>query len=118
MLIQILLPIFMKQTYKLSKNDLRNMISETLKRILNEADTFNLNDYISSNNEMITFILHSDINGNLNFQVPYEEFINSKYKLDYLWEKCAEQYNLKVIRNGYFTVAPNDPHKTEIERFL
>ena len=67
-------------------------------------------------NDNVKFILYSKANGNLNVIVPYNEFMRAQYKLDYLWKKCSEQNPglVKYRGNGYFKVAPNDPHANQI----
>ena len=69
-------------------------------------------------NDMVKFYLNSPMNGRQIITVPFEEFANAKYKNDYLWEKAAEQGKVKLMRNGYFEVDPNDPHKAEIDRIF
>jgi hypothetical protein len=69
-------------------------------------------------NDMVKFYLNSPMNGRQVITVPFEEFANAQYKNDYLWEKAAEQGNIKLMRNGYFEVDPNDPHKAEVDRIF
>lgn len=68
--------------------------------------------------DMVRFYLNSPMNGRQVITVPFNEFANAKYKNDYLWEKAAEQGNIKLMRNGYFEVDPNDPHKAEVDRIF
>lgn len=68
--------------------------------------------------DMVRFYLNSPMNGRQVVTVPFNEFANAKYKNDYLWEKAAEQGNIKLMRNGYFEVDPNDPHKAEVDRIF
>lgn len=84
---------------------LKNYIKESVKKILKE----------NFNADTITFILNSPMNGQLNVQVPYDEFMNSKNKIDLLWKYCEQQNDVQLMNNGYFKVHPNDPHKNEIE---
>lgn len=86
------------------KKQLNKYIKESVKQILKE--NFNVNT--------ITFILNSPMNGQLQVQVPYNDFIKSSKKIDYLWQKCAEQNEVQLIGNGYFQVHPKDPHFEEI----
>ena len=67
---------------------------------------------------MVRFYLNSPMNGRQVITVPFNEFVNAKYKNDYLWEKASEQGNIKLMRNGYFEVDPNDPHKAEVDRIF
>lgn len=67
---------------------------------------------------MVRFYLNSPMNGRQVITVPFEEFANAQYKNDYLWKKAAEQGNIKLMRNGYFEVDPNDPHKAEVDRIF
>ena len=68
--------------------------------------------------DMVKFYLNSPMNGRQIITVPFEEFVNAQYKNDYLWKKAAEQCNIKLMRNGYFEVDPNDPHKAEVDRIF
>jgi hypothetical protein len=68
--------------------------------------------------DMVRFYLNSPMNGRQVITVPFEEFANAKYKNDYLWEKASEQGNIRLMRNGYFEVDPNDPHKAEVDRIF
>jgi hypothetical protein len=68
--------------------------------------------------DMVKFYLNSPMNGRQVITVPFKEFANAQYKNDYLWEKAAEQGNIKLMRNGYFEVDPNDPHKAEVDRIF
>ncbi len=96
----------MKNIINLTESDLHRIINKTVKMILREGLYDN----------SVSFVLISKANGNVKFTVPYDEFINARFKLDYLWQKCAEQNDIRIMRNGYFIVSPNDPHKEEIER--
>lgn len=75
-----------------------------------------LNESFEMGGGMVKFYLNSPMNGRQIITVPFEEFVNAQYKNDYLWEKAAEQCNIKLMRNGYFEVDPNDPHKAEVDR--
>ena len=77
-----------------------------------------LNESFEMESDMVKFYLNSPMNGRQVVAVPFEEFANAKYKNDYLWEKAAEQGNIKLMRNGYFEVDPNDPHKAEVDRIF
>ena len=68
--------------------------------------------------DMVRFYLNSPMNGRQVITVPFNEFANAKYKIGYLWEKAAEQGNIKLKMNGYFEVDPNDPHKAEVDRIF
>lgn len=103
---------------------LHNIINESVKQVLFEKRSIKLKNYIkesvkrilqeSFNGNMITFILNSPMNGQLQVQVPYNEFVKSSKKIDYLWQKCMEQNNVQLPNNGYFQVHPKDPHYEEI----
>ena len=69
-------------------------------------------------NDMVRFYLNSPMNGRQVITVPFNEFANAQYKNDYLWEKASEQGNIRLMRNGYFEVDPNDPHKAEVDRIF
>lgn len=77
-----------------------------------------LNESFEMGGDMVKFYLNSPMNGRQVVTVPFEEFANAQYKNDYLWEKAAEQGNIKLMRNGYFEVDPNDPHKAEVDRIF
>ena len=77
-----------------------------------------LNESFEMGGDMVKFYLNSPMNGRQVITVPFEEFANAQYKNDYLWEKAAEQGNIKLMRNGYFEVDPNDPHKAEVDRIF
>ena len=77
-----------------------------------------LNESFEMESDMVKFYLNSPMNGRQVITVPFEEFANAQYKNDYLWEKAAEQGNIKLMRNGYFEVDPNDPHKAEVDRIF
>jgi hypothetical protein len=95
----------MKQRIVLTESDLHRLIKESVREILME----------NFNGNTITFILNSPMNGQLQVQVPYDEFVKSSRKIDYLWQKCAEQNEVQLMGNGYFQVHPKDPHREEIE---
>lgn len=77
-----------------------------------------VNESFEMGGDMVKFYLNSPMNGRQVIIVPFEEFANAQYKNDYLWEKAAEQGNIKLMRNGYFEVDPNDPHKAEVDRIF
>lgn len=70
-------------------------------------------------NDTVRMQLISNVNGNMSFIISYNEFINTKNKFDYLWQKCSEQNNnQKLYNNGYFAVNRNEPHRDKIEQYL
>ena len=77
-----------------------------------------VNESFEMGGDMVRFYLNSPMNGRQVITVPFEEFANAKYKNDYLWEKASEQGNIRLMRNGYFEVDPNDPHKAEVDRIF
>ena len=85
---------------------------------LNLFEKAEVNESFEMGGDMVKFYLNSPMNGRQVITVPFEEFANAKYKNDYLWEKAAEQGNIKLMRNGYFEVDPNDPHKAEVDRIF
>ena len=85
---------------------------------LNLFEKAEVNESFEMGSDMVRFYLNSPMNGRQIITVPFEEFANAKYKNDYLWEKAAEQGNIKLMRNGYFEVDPNDPHKSEVDRIF
>ena len=89
----------------LNQGRLNNIVKESIRSVLKE----------NIMNNTIQFILFSPMNGQLNVNVPYNEFINCKNKTDLLWKYCAEQNDVQLMNNGYFKVHPKDPHKDEIE---
>lgn len=98
----------MKQVIKLTESDLHKVIKESVKRLLKEW----------YGNDIVKFLLYSPMNGQLIVQVPYNELMRAKNKTDLLWDKCAEQNNVKLMYNGYFKVHPQDPHRAEIEKIM
>lgn len=98
----------MKQIIRLTENDLHRLIKESVKQVIKEQ----------FGNDVVTFLLHSPMNGQLHVQVPYSEFVQSKRKTDLLWAKCAEQNDVQLMYNGYFEVHPKDPRRSEIEKML
>ena len=99
-----------KRTIRLTESDLKRVISESVKTILNEA--FNMHE------NMVKFYLDSPMNGRLSIMVPFDEFVKTKFKNDYLWEKAAQQHNIQLMRNGSFEVDPKDPHAAEVNRIF
>ena len=97
----------MKRIIRITESKLNSIISNSIRSVIMES---------FYDNDTATFQLNSPMNGNLLVRVPYREFMQTKNKLDYLWSKCAEQNTIQKMRNGYFTVASNDPHRAEIER--
>lgn len=93
----------------ISENKLNDIIRNTINKVIKES---------IFDNEMVTFILISRANGNVKIHVPYREFIKTKNKFDYLWQKCIEQNEINLVRNGYFIVDPKDPHREEIEKYV
>ena len=93
---------------RLTERQLRGLISESVRRVLMEMSYYG--------GDMVKFVLYSKANGNLNVTVPYGEFMRTRYKIDYLWQKCNEQNPgcIKYKGNGTFSVAPGDPHANEI----
>ena len=85
---------------------------------LNLFETAEVNESFEMGGDMVRFYLNSPMNGRQVITVPFEEFANAKYKNDYLWEKASEQGNIRLMRNGYFEVDPNDPHKAEVDRIF
>lgn len=85
---------------------------------LNLFEKAEVNESFEMGGDMVRFYLNSPMNGRQVITVPFEEFANAQYKNDYLWEKAAEQGNIKLMRNGYFEVDPNDPHKAEVDRIF
>lgn len=85
---------------------------------LNLFEKAEMNESFEMGGDMVKFYLNSPMNGRQSITVPFEEFANAQYKNDYLWEKAAEQGNIKLMRNGYFEVDPNDPHKAEVDRIF
>ena len=100
-----------KNIIRLTEADLQNMIRESVKNIL-------LHESFNINSDMVKFYLNSPMNGRLPITVPFNEFVQAKYKNDYLWEKAAQQHDIVLMRNGYFEVDPNDPHADEINRIF
>lgn len=101
--------------------DMKDDVEEIVHRIPSKYDYDDDELYESFNmggSDMVRFYLNSPMNGRQVITVPFEEFANAKYKNDYLWEKAAEQGNIKLMRNGYFEVDPNDPHKAEVDRIF
>lgn len=99
--------------HKATQNHKKKNIEENLKKYIKESVKKILKE--NFNADTITFILNSPMNGQLNVQVPYDEFMNSKNKIDLLWKYCEQQNDVQLMNNGYFKVHPNDPHKNEIE---
>ena len=97
-----------KRTVRLTESELKKVITESIKNIFSELNLKNTMD------NTIKFILRSPMNGNMTVTVPYQEFVNAEYKNDYLWKKCAEQNDIKLMRNGYFEVSNDSPKAEEV----
>lgn len=82
---------------------------ESVSRIINEG---------LYNDDICLFELESPMNGHLIVKVPYMEFMRAKEKLDLLWRKACEQFDIRLVRNGYFMPCKRSPHYEEIARYF